>query len=135
MLGALLLVTQIAQFGSGLQPPTEKNIYSPPEVATDATGKTALNVMTTMISNVIAIATVAAGIFFIVHFLLAAYAWLMSEGDSGKLQKARNQMIHAVIGLALAVGAYAIIGLVGSLIGLDILNPAQLLSEVAPNQP
>ncbi len=132
MLGTLLLVVQIAQFGSGIQPPAEKNIYAPQEAVTDATGETALNAMTTMISNVIAIGTVAAGIFFIIYFLLAAYAWLMSEGDSGKLQKARNQMIHAVIGLALVVGAYAIIGLIGSLVGLDILNPAKILKEVAP---
>ena len=124
-----LLAVQIAQFGSGLQPPVD-NEYAPADAVTNS--DSALNAMTKMISNVIAIATVLAGVFFIVYFLLAAYAWITSEGDSGKLAKARQQMIHGVIGLALVVAAYAIIGLVGSLVGLDILNPAEILSGLAP---
>jgi len=123
------LAVQIAQFGSGLQPPVD-NEYSPAAAATS--GESALNAMSTMVSNVISIGTVMAGIFFIVYFLLAAYAWITSEGDSGKLEKARKQMIHAVIGLVIVVAAYAVVGLVGSLVGIDILRPAESLNQLVP---
>jgi magnesium-transporting ATPase (P-type) len=123
-----LFVVQIAQFGSGLQPPSDA--YSKDSAV--ANGQAALNNMTQMISNVIGIATVLAAILFIIYFLMAAYAWITSEGDSGKLQKARNQMIHAIIGLVVLVSAYAIIGLVGSVVGIDILNPAEVLRELVP---
>ena len=123
-----LFAVQLAQFGSGLQPPSDAWSKG------SASGSTAaLNNMTEMISSVITIATVVAAIFFIIYFLLAAFSWITSEGDSGKLTKARNQIIHAVIGLILVVTAYAIIGLIGSIVGIDILNPAAILQSVIPS--
>jgi len=118
---------QIAQFGSGLQPPS--TAWSK---GSATSSKSALNNMTDMISSVITIATVLAAIFFIIYFILAAFSWITSEGDSGKLQKARNQIIHATIGLVLVVSAYAIIGLIGSIVGINILNPATILQSIIP---
>ena len=126
-----LLTVQISQFGEGLKPPVN-NQYSPEQAGQVGGGDAALNSMTAMISNILAIATAVAGIYFIVYFIMAAFSWITSEGDSGKLQKARNQMIQAIIGLALIVATYAVVGLVGHLIGIDILNPATVLKGVVP---
>lgn len=126
-----LIAIQLSQFGSGLRPPTDSN-YTPEEIVTSGSGDTALNAMTKIISNVVALATTLAGIFFIIYFLLAAYAWITSEGDSGKLKKARDQIIHAIIGLALVVATYAMVGFIGKLVGIDILNPARVLKSIAP---
>lgn len=66
------------------------------------------------------------GLLVLVFFLWGAFEWITSQGDSGKLQQARNRMINAVIGLIILVASYTIIGfLSGLLFGtqFNILNP------------
>ena len=123
----LQMLVQIAQFGNGLQPATDA--YSQNSASSQ---DSALNNMTAMISNMLSIATVVAGIAFLFYFLLGAFGWITSEGDSGKLQKARNKMIHGAIGLVIVVTAYALIGLIGSIVGIDILNPGEALKKLIP---
>ncbi len=70
-------------------------------------------------------AVAVGGLLTIMYFLWGAFEWLMSEGDSGKLQKARNKMMHAAIGLLILVSAFIIIGFVSRLLfgdNFDILN-------------
>ncbi len=83
-------------------------------------------------SNVIAIVTALASLMFIYYFIMAAISWINSGGDSGKLQTARNQMLNAVLGLVLLVASYAIVGLIGTLFGLDLLNPGKVLKGLVP---
>jgi uncharacterized membrane protein HdeD (DUF308 family) len=85
-----------------------------------------------IISNTIGIMTVLAGLFFIYQFVIAALNWVTSAGEKGKLESARTQMLNAAIGLILVVGAYAIIGLVGRVVGLDLLEPAKMLKTLVP---
>jgi hypothetical protein len=119
----MLLQTLIAQFGEGLQP------VSPlvEGAAEDPAGNLEL-----IISNILGFFTIVGGIFFIVYFLMASIQWITSGGDSSKLDSARNRMIHGVLGLTLLVAAYGIIGIVGSLIGVDILNPAEMIQRIVP---
>lgn len=46
----------------------------------------------------------------LVYFLWGAFEWITSAGDSGKIEGARNKMLHAFIGLLLLISAYTIIG-------------------------
>ena len=48
------------------------------------------------------------GIIFIVILLLAGYHYMMAQGDTTKTKTALASIRHAVIGLILTVGAYAI---------------------------
>jgi hypothetical protein len=48
------------------------------------------------------------GTIFIVLFIAAGYHWMMAGGDSAKIDKAKDEMWRAVIGLLIIVGAYAI---------------------------
>lgn len=60
------------------------------------------------------------------YFIWGAIEWLTSGGDSGKLQSARNRMLHAFIGMFLLVTAYTIIGFLSELIfgeDFNILRP------------
>lgn len=120
----MLVPTLIAQFGSGgFQP------VSP--LVEDAAVDPAAN-LELIISNVIGFLTILGGIYFVIYFLIAAMEWVGSGGDSGKLTSARNRMLHGVLGLIILVATYAIIGLIGSIVGIDILNPAEQLQTIIP---
>jgi amino acid transporter len=85
-----------------------------------------------LISNIIGFLTTLAAIFFVVYFFMGAFSWVTSGGDKGKTEKARDQITQGVLGLVLIIAAYAIIGLVGSIIGLKLLQPAALIKDLIP---
>ncbi len=67
------------------------------------------------------------GAFLIIAFILATFylitggvSWITSEGDKANLEKARNKITHAIMGLVIVAAAYAIFKLVGQFFGLDI---------------
>lgn len=126
------LIPQVqAQFGSGIVSPFDDNTYT--DVDTLTTGDGAFTTMELIVSNVLAMITVIGSIMFIGYFLLGAISWITSGGDSGKVNKARDQMMHGVLGLLVLVLAYAIVGLVGSVLGItNILNPAAVLEGLVP---
>ena len=126
----MLLNSLIAQaekpFGEqGFVPPTQ-NLSD----KTDAVG--ILQNVELMISRGITLLTIVAGLFFIVYFFLGAFYWISAGGDSGKVQKARDQMVNAVLGLIVVVAAYGLIGLIGTAVGLRLLNPAEELYKLVP---
>lgn len=59
------------------------------------------------------------------YLVLGAIEWILSGGDSGKLDKARQKMTHAVIGMVILVSSFIIIGFISSLLfgeNFDLLN-------------
>ena len=121
--------TKLAQFGSGgIQPPVVNDYTKDADV-----GETAFSNLETIISNVIGLITTIGAIMFILYFILGAISWISSGGDKGKLEGARNQMMHGVIGLIVMVSAYAVIGLVGNIVGIDIIGLGTQLSKLVPN--
>lgn len=118
----ILLPTLIAQFGSfESQSPLTDGAVEDPGANIEA-----------IISNVVGFLTILGAIFFIVYFLLAAFEWITSGGDSGKLTTARNKMMQGILGLVILVAAYGIIGLIGSIVGIELLEPAKLLESITP---
>lgn len=89
----------------------------------------------TYISDILGIITVLAALFFIVYAFLAAFQWVTSGGDSGKVTKARDRLMWSTLGLILIVATYSILGLIGGLIGFSILNVEELIEMVSPPQP
>ena len=109
--------------------------FDPPSTAFSvgsATDKTALSNLEKMISNLIGLITVMGSLLFITYFILAGFKWLTAGGDSGRVQKARDQMIQAVMGLVLIIASYSIIGLIGTVFGLTLLRPAEMLNALIP---
>lgn len=118
----MIIPTLIAQFGSfESQSPLTEGAEVDPGANLEL-----------IISNVLGFLTILGAIFFIIYFLIAALEWISSGGDSGKLTNARNKMLHGVLGLVILVSAYGIIGLIGSIIGIEILNPAAMLEAIKP---
>lgn len=86
------------------------------------------------IGDIIGAITVLAGLFFIVYAFMAAFQWVTAGDDSGKIEKAKNRFIWGTLGLILIVASYAIIGLIGSLIGISILDPGTMLNNIIPGE-
>jgi len=78
------------------------------------------------ISNIIKIATAAAGVYVMYNLAIAGYDFLTAGGKADAYQKARDRLVMSVIGLLLIVMAYLITALLSLLIFGDagfILNP------------
>jgi hypothetical protein len=120
----LQLIAQ--QFGPGLTDPSgyfEKD---------SATGTNAFSNLEILVSNIIGLLTVLGGLFFVFFFVQGAFQWITAGGDSGKIEKARGQMIQGILGVIVLVASYAIIGLIGTIVGLKLLTPAQTLNNLRP---
>jgi len=74
--------------------------------------------------------TVIGGLMFLTYFLFAALSWITGGGEKGKVETAKTQMTNAAIGLSIVLVAHAIIGIVGAVLGLDILQPVEVLSRL-----
>ncbi len=77
----------------------------------------------TLLSNIFKFAGVIAGIFFVVQIIFAGYAFLSASGDPKKAESAFNKIWQSLIGLLIVSAAFVIAAFVGSILGIDILNP------------
>ncbi len=78
------------------------------------------------LSNLIQIATIVAGIWTMINFILAGWIYITSGGDSSAHEKVSSKMINSVMGLVIIALAYTIAGILGYLIFGNagyILNP------------
>lgn len=80
-----------------------------------------------LVSTILGVITVAVGIFFIINFSTAGLQFVTAGADKGKLDQARDKMTMAIIGLIITIASYAIVGFIGAVFGLDILNPKATL--------
>lgn len=94
----------------------------------------ALRSLTAGISNLIAIITVGAGIWFFFMVLIGGIQWLVAGGDKQSLSNAQNKIINALIGLLIVVFAWAFVSLAGTFFEFDILinHPDKLIDVLTP---
>lgn len=85
------------------------------------------NNITLLFTRIITVFTVIGGLAFLIYFILGAFKWITSGGDKGKLEIAQSQISNALIGLIVIIVSIFIIGLVGGILGFDILDPAKTL--------
>jgi hypothetical protein len=90
-----------------------------------ADGAKALTSVTNVVSSIIGLLTVIAGIWFIFMFLIGGYTWMTSMGD-------RDRIVNAIIGLVIVVAGWGVLALVGQFFGWDILitDPAALINQI-----
>jgi len=85
-----------------------------------------------IISNVIGIMTIVAGIWFIFQFTIGAISWMTAGGDPKKVEEATTKFRNSIIGLVVVVLAYALISLISKILGFDILNIIGLIENLSP---
>lgn len=73
-----------------------------------------------VISTIIQILVVIAVIIAVIFLVWGGIKWILSGGDKGKVESARNTIIGGIVGLILVFLAYFIISVVGNLFGIDI---------------
>lgn len=83
-----------------------------------------------IIGSILGFLTIVGGLWFFIQFVLGGYAWISSGGDKNSLETARNKIFNAVIGLVIVVSAWVIVGLVGKIVGLKILNPGEIIQFI-----
>ncbi len=81
------------------------------------------------VSVIVGVLTAIAGIAFLFYFITSALNWITSGGDKQKTTTAKDGMTHAAIGLIAVVVAYFIASIIGSVLGINILNPASFLGK------
>lgn len=99
------------------------NAYTP----TGDTGEAYLTSAELLISNILTVLTIVAGIAFTLQFLLGGLNWITAGGQKDKVEKAKGMMTGGAIGLIIVTVSYSVVWIVGQAIGFDILNPAQTL--------
>lgn len=86
-----------------------------------------------LFSNVLVVLTIVAGLAFALYFLLGGLNWITAGGDKGKIEKAKGMMTGGAIGMIVIVLSYSIVWIVGTALGLDILNPGALINNLTVN--
>lgn len=77
---------------------------------------------TGLLTQIITLALVAAGVFFFVYFLVGGIQWLVSGGDKNSLESARSRIYNALIGLVIIVGTFAIVKIIEAIFNISILS-------------
>ncbi len=81
----------------------------------------------TLLSNLITTLTVVGSLAFVVYFTIGGLKWITAGGDKAKVSEAQTQMTQAAIGLIVIVVSFFVVGIVGAVLGIDILNPYKTL--------
>lgn len=95
------------------------NIIAPSEGDYNKVGE---NPLGSLIARLWHTLTILAGILMLAYLIWGAIDWISSKGDPQKITDARGKMSAALIGLAILTLTFAIVNLVGWLLGFDILN-------------
>jgi hypothetical protein len=87
----------------------------------------AIGLFDKVISSIIGVITISAGLWFTFHILIAGFTWLTAAGDKTKAEKAQKMLTESIIGLVVVVAAVFIADLVGKLLGINILSPGAII--------
>ncbi|MDD2225394.1 MAG: hypothetical protein PHP97_04530 [Candidatus Shapirobacteria bacterium] len=75
-----------------------------------------------MVSGAISLVLIVVSLVFFFILVIGGLKWITSGGDEKKVAAARAQITNALIGLVIVFAAWAIMKLIGSLFGIDILG-------------
>jgi len=79
------------------------------------------------ISLAIGIMTVIAGLWFLFTFIIGIVDILRSGEDKQALEGARKKILNGLIGIIVVVSATFIIGVLGTILGINFLDPVLYL--------
>lgn len=95
-------------------------------------GETPAVTLENFLSNVLAMFTIVGGVTFIIYFLIGAFSYVTAQGDREKVSKAQHYLSNGIIGMAVLVISWAILGIIGLMLGIDILDLQTLLGRISP---
>ena len=75
-----------------------------------------------LISQVFQLAMLVGALMVLFYFIWGAIDWISSQGDKGKLEAARNKMIHAALGLIVLASVFALFSVLQQLLGICVFE-------------
>lgn len=81
-----------------------------------------------IVSGAINLVLVVVALVFFFILVLGGLKWVTSGGDEKKVGEARAQITNALIGLAIVFAAWAIMKLIGTIFGINILGDLTIKS-------
>lgn len=95
-----------------------------------------LQAVTSVVSSVIGVMTVAAGIWFLFNLLSGGFQWISAGGDKNALTQAQQRIQNAFIGLIIVVAGWTLLALAGRFLGFDILlnSPTNIINQITPRR-
>lgn len=101
------------------------------------TGSQGVQLFGSLLQSIIGILLTLGAIAFFFYFILGAIRWILSGGDKGQVENARNQITHAVVGLLILFALFAIITLIETVFDVCILfidlGPLQVANPSVSN--
>lgn len=85
-----------------------------------------------LLSNIVGLLTVIGGLTFLVYFIIGGLTWISAGGKQDKVDKAKQYMTNAAVGLIAIVAAYAIASITGTVLGIEVLAPCQEIQKATP---
>lgn len=114
------------------QAPKGGVIYNPVPKLPIGTNETG-NTFNEIVSNIVGILTLVAGIYFFFVLIIGALKWISSNGNKGKIEEAKQTLTTGLIGITVVVAAIFLVEVVGRILGFtNILNPANLIDTLGP---
>ncbi len=80
-----------------------------------------INVSNLVSFLVTAVLIVASLVFFFI-LVISGIKWITAGGDENKVKAAKAQITNALIGLVIVFAAWAVINLLGTIFGIDLLK-------------
>jgi len=93
------------------------------------------NILASIMSKVIGVMTIGAGIWFLFQAIIAGYNFMSAGGDKTRIENARQRLTNSLIGIAIVVAAYGLLALIGSFMGIEFLNLGKLFGNITAPQP
>jgi len=87
-----------------------------------------------LISNLLKLVVLGAGLFIIVNIILAGYGIITSNGEPEKISKAQQKIWNSILGMVIIVASFVLAGLLGwilfhdtgAILHLQIYGPGDL---------
>ncbi len=75
-----------------------------------------------IVSAFVRLSVVIAALVFFFILVIGGIRWIASGGDKAQTEAARNQITAALVGLVVVFAAWAILALIKTFFGIDVLN-------------
>jgi hypothetical protein len=119
----IFLLSPVLAAGDQMGPPTpseaERTNYGLDASAKD-TGLISKNVTPTAMAGTIVSAVLSlVGVIFFLLILYGGIRWMVAQGNETEVEKAKQIIVAAIIGLVIVLAAYAITAFIGEQLGLN----------------
>lgn len=75
-----------------------------------------------LLSRTVGLLFVFGALAFFFMFIWGAITWILSGGDKAGVESAKGKISNALVGFVLLIGSFAIVKLVETFFGIDILS-------------